>query len=187
MNMTLSQRLWLTNEQTDLLRKVIMVVAGVAALSISSKIQGSWGIIPLTMQLLVVLVVGAAYGSRMAGATVLSYLALGATGAPVFAYGGGLPYFAGATGGYLIGFLVAAVVVGAMAERGMDRNYLTMAFAMTVGVLICHAFGSAWLFVLLRPEDAINWFKGFILYDLAKVVIAVIAFPTIWKIIGEKR
>ncbi len=184
--MTLSQRLFDTN--SNLMKKTLMVAAGVCALSISAKLQfpaGFW--LPGTLQLLVVLVIGTAYGAKMAGITLLGYLALGATGAPVFAYGGGLPYFAGPTGGYLFGFLFGAIAVGAMAERGMDRNVITTAIAMTVGVLICHAFGSGWLLILARPEDAISWFKGFILFDLAKVVVAIIAFPTIWKAIGEQR
>ena len=189
MNATLSQRLWLAGDNTNLVKKAVMVAAGVAALAVSAKTQVPFGLVPGTLQLLVVLALGAAYGSRMGFATVFAYLAAGFMGAPVFALGAaaGPAYFLGVTGGYLIGFLVAATIVGLLAERGMDRNFATMAIAMLAGVLITHAFGSGWLLALAQPENAINWFKAFIMFDLAKVIVAVIAFPVIWKWIGEAR
>ncbi len=188
MNMTLSERLWL-NSDADFMKRALMMVAGVCALAISAKLQFPVGfLIPGTMQLLVVLVIGSAYGAKMGGITLLSYLLVGAAGLPVFLGPvGGLAYFMGPTGGYLIGFLVAAIVVGLLAERGFDRNPLTMFIMMFVGLLIVHAFGSGWLMVLARMDDAYNWFVGFLLYDLGKAMIAVIAFPAIWQLIGEKR
>lgn len=184
---TLSERLFDTN--TNIIKKVIMVVAGVMALAISAKVQIPFGIIPGTFQLLVVMIIGSAYGARMGGITLLSYLAAGFAGAPVFALGAaaGPAYFMGPSAGYLIGFLVAAIAVGSMAERGMDRNYLSMFLAMLIGLLIIHAFGTAWLANVLGAPKALEIFTGFVLFDLAKLVVAIIAFPTIWKAIGEQR
>ena len=184
--LTLSERLF---DTSNISKKTLMVVAGVMALAVSAKIQVPFGLIPGTFQVLVVMIIGAAYGSRMAGITLLSYLAAGFAGAPVFALGAvaGPAYFMGPTAGYLIGFLVAAFAVGAMAERGMDRNYVSMFIAMVAGLLIIHAMGSAWLYVLFGAETAINTFKGFALFDLAKLVVAIIAFPTIWKALGAQR
>jgi biotin transport system substrate-specific component len=96
----------------------VLAVIGSILLTISAKIQVPFWPVPMTMQTLVVLVLGVAYGWRLAGATVLLYLAQGALSLPVFAGGGGLAYMSGPTGGYLVGFLLAAVAVGWLAERG---------------------------------------------------------------------
>src|SRR4029079_17414670 len=94
----------------------------------------------------------AALGPRLAGATVAAYLLEGAMGLPVFAAGGGIAYMMGPTGGYLVGFLLAAIAVGALAERGWDRNVFTMALAMAIGVALIYLPGVLWLLRLAgRP------------------------------------
>ena len=96
---------------------VLMVLLGSLALAVSAKIQVPFYPVPITMQTYVVLFIGFAFGARLAGATVLAYLAEGAVGLPVFAQGAGLAYLAGPTGGYLIGFLAAAVLCGWLAKK----------------------------------------------------------------------
>lgn len=121
-NQTLHQAIWPTNRELRLLRPVLFAVLGTLLLIASARVQVPFWPVPMTMQTFVVLIIGATCGARLGAATVALYLAQGAVGLPVFAGGGGLAYMAGPTGGYLVGFLVAAVVVGWLAERGLDRD-----------------------------------------------------------------
>lgn len=202
---TLSEALW----QADNLwiKRAILFVAGIAALWISAKIQIATIPVPVTLQMLVVMVIGAGYGSRLGLATLLGYLALGAAGYPVFAgtpeKGIGWLYMLGPTGGYLLGFALAAWVVGLLAERGWDRSPISMAGAMAVGILAVYVPGVMWLssgfHLFLGPlfEGAFmgygweNWYaygvKTFIWVDALKLVLAVMLFPAIWKLVGDAR
>ena len=114
MNDNLVSTFW-PQVRNQLLAKFALVISGIVLLTVSSKIQVPFWPVPMTLQSVVVLLIGASYGARLAGATLLSYLATGAIGLPVFAKGAGLAYMAGPTGGYLIGFLAAAIVVGWLA------------------------------------------------------------------------
>ena len=189
----LSDLVW-NAEGTQLwLKRLALLVAGVAALTVSAKVQITTVPVPVTLQMLVVMVIGASYGPRLAGATLASYLALGFQGLPVFAGAVAGPlYCAGPTGGYLVGFLLAAVLVGALARAGWDRSPVSMALAMAAGILAVYVPGVVWLAAswgaALGWE---NWYaygvKTFIWVDALKLVVAVIAFPAIWKLVGDAR
>ncbi|MEQ8923559.1 MAG: biotin transporter BioY [Roseovarius confluentis] len=175
------------------LKRALFLVAGVMALTVSAKVQIASVPVPVTLQMLVVMVIGASFGPRLAAATVGSYLALGFQGLPVFAGAvAGPAYLAGPTGGYLVGFLIAAWAVGHLARAGWDRSYLSMAAAMAVGILCVYIPGVVWLSAswgaALGWE---NWYaygvKTFIWVDALKLVAAVIAFPAIWKLVGDAR
>ena len=103
---------------TRLAIQVLAVLAGSMLLALSARVTVPFWPVPMTMQVLAVFVIGAAYGRKLALATLLAYLAEGAIGLPVFAGGAGLAYMAGPTGGYLVGFAVAAVIAG-WAARSM--------------------------------------------------------------------
>ena len=122
---TLIDTLW-PAEAVKPVRLVVLALVGTLVLAISAKIQVPFYPVPMTMQTFVVLVIGMTYGWRMGGATILLYLAEGAVGLPVFAgtpeKGIGVAYMLGGTGGYLLGFLIAATACGWLAERGWDRN-----------------------------------------------------------------
>ena len=105
---TLADALWSPAAGSPAIRAIALAVIGSILLTLSAKIQVPFWPVPMTMQTFVVLVLGVAYGWRLAGATVLLYLAQGALGLPVFAAGGGPAYMDGPTGGYLVGFLLAA-------------------------------------------------------------------------------
>lgn len=189
----LSDLVWNAEGSQVWLKRLALLVAGVAALTVSAKIQITTVPVPVTLQMLVVMVIGAAYGPRLAGATLAAYLALGFQGLPVFAGAvAGPAYFAGPTGGYLLGFLLAAVAVGALARAGWDRSPLTMAAAMAVGILCVYVPGVVWLSAswgaALGWE---NWYaygvKTFLWVDALKLVVAVIAFPALWKLVGDAR
>ena len=128
---------------------------GVALLTLASKVQVPFWPVPMTLQVLAVLLIGATAGARLGGATVLAWLALGAVGAPVFATGAGLAYMAGPTGGYLAGFLLAAVAVGYLADRGHGRSVGSALLVLFAGVVIIYALGLGWLANIIGGERAI--------------------------------
>jgi biotin transport system substrate-specific component len=150
--------IWPSRER-DFLRKAALVVLGSALLWASAKAQVPMWPVPMTMQSLVVLVIGFAYGARLGMATVLFYLAQGALGFPVFAgtpeKGIGLAYMMGATGGYLVGFVLSAGLCGWLAERGWGSSLVSLAGAMTLGSLILFVPGVLWLATFVGFDKAI--------------------------------
>ena len=177
----------------SLVRKMVLVVAGSLLLAISAKVQVPFYPVPMTMQTLVVLSFGMAFGWRLGGATVLLYLLEGMAGFPVFAgtpeKGIGLSYMLGGTGGYLAGYLVAALAVGVLAERGWDRNFWSAAAALAVGNILIYAFGLFWLGALFGWDKPIlQWgLYPFIYGDLLKTAIAAVAFHTMWRAIAPRH
>jgi len=157
-------------------------VVGCLLMTVSAKLQVPFWPVPMTMQTFMALGIGAAYGARLAGVTLAAYLAQGAIGLPVFAGVGGLAYLAGPTGGYLVGFLAAAVLVGWLADRGSCRTRLSTLAAFALGTLAIFALGAGWLAVLFGPRMAIvSGILPFVTSEAAKVALAVLVFPLIWK------
>jgi len=175
------------------LRYAILAVLGSLLIAVSSKIQVPFYPVPMTMQTLVVLAIGMAYGLRLGGATLLLYLAEGASGLPVFAgtpeKGIGLAYMMGPTGGYLLGFLLAAVMVGWLAERGFDRNVFTAALAMLAGNVLIYAPGVLWLGAVVGwDKPVLEWgLTPFLWGDAFKLALAAVLMPGIWYMLGRKR
>jgi biotin transport system substrate-specific component len=170
------------------LRAVILALAGSGLLALSAKIQVPLPPVPMTMQTLVVLLIGATYGWRLGGATVLLYIAEGMLGLPVFANTppavASPAYLLGPTGGYLVGYVAAAVVMGFLAERGWDRSLLRVVIMMTVGHALIFAFGVAWLAHLLGPEKA--WAVGvvpFIAGTVLKTALAAALMKAAWTLV----
>ena len=146
LHQTLIGRLWPRRRPSP--RSAGALLSWSAACSSPARAQITvWTVpVPITMQTFGVLVVGAIYGWRLGAATVAAYLVEGAIGLPVFAgFTSGLATLFGPTGGYLFGFVAAAAVVGWLAERGWDRNILTMALAMLIGNVVLYVPGLVWL------------------------------------------
>ena len=171
------------------LRLAVLTIAGAALLTIAAKIQVPFYPVPMTMTTFAVLVIGMAYGWRLGAATVILYLAQGAAGLPVFAgtpeKGIGLAYLAGPTGGYLLGYAVAAAACGWLAERGWDRNVILTAIAMLVGNVLLYVPGLLWLGVLFGWDKPIlEWgLTPFVLGDLTKLALAAAVLPLAWKLL----
>lgn len=181
---TLADVLWSPAAGSTAVRAIVLAVIGSLLLTISAKIQVPFWPVPMTMQTFVVLVLGVAYGWRLAGATVLLYLAEGALGLPVFAGGGGLAYMAGPTGGYLAGFLLAAIAVGWLAERGWARSAASTLAAMLIGTAIIFACGVAWLATLLGLPQAISaGLVPFLLSEAVKIALATALVPSAWRLL----
>jgi biotin transport system substrate-specific component len=172
-------------------RDVALAVAGTLLLTLSAKLQIPFWPVPMTMQTFVVLLLGTAFGWRLGAATVALYLVEGALGLPVFAgtpeRGIGIAYMMGPTGGYLAGFLAAAVLCGRLAERGWDRDLLRAALAMTMGHLLILFLGWAWLAALIGPQKAyLTGVAPFYAATAAKTLLAVVALPLAWKLAGRR-
>jgi biotin transport system substrate-specific component len=181
---TLADALWSPAAGSNAARAIVLAVIGSILLTVSAKIQVPFWPVPMTMQTFVVLVLGVAYGWRLAGATVLLYLAQGALGLPVFAGGGGPAYMAGPTGGYLLGFLFAAVAVGWLAERGWARSAPSTLAAMLVGTAIVFACGIAWLSTLIGFMPAVSaGLVPFLLSEAVKIVLAAVLVPFAWRLL----
>ena len=170
----------------------ILVATGILLLTLSAKVQIPLWPVPMTMQTYVILVIGMAYGTRMATMTVLGYLIAGAMGLPVFAgtpgKGLGIPYMLGPTGGYLIGFLLATVLMGRLAESGWDRRMGLCVLGMTVGHLLILASGVTWLAVSLGWERAIAVGAApFVAATILKTALAGVTLPLAWRWVHRLR
>ena len=169
----------------------VLVAAGILALVIAAKIRVPFWPVPMTMQTFAVLMIGAAYGPRLGGATVLGYLLIGALGADVFTgeASGGVAYMLGNTGGYLAGFLLAAVALGALARRGWDRSVGWTALALLIGNAAIYAPGLLWLGVLHGFDKPIlDWgLWPFLLGDALKLALAAMLLPLAWRALGPAR
>ena len=148
--------------------------------------------VPFTLQPMVVLLGGAALGSRLGMTSQVLYLALGIAGLPVFAASPILPQgFArllGPTGGYLMSYPIAAFVAGYLAERGFDRRYATSVLAMFAGLAIIFTFGVLWLAFGAHAGLATAVRTGlvpFIPADIIKVLLAATLLPAAWRFLRQ--
>jgi biotin transport system substrate-specific component len=169
----------------------LLVVAGVLLLTLSAKLQIPLWPVPMTMQTYVILVLGMAYGTRLGAFTVAAYLIAGALGLPVFAgtpeKGFGVPYMLGPTGGYLVGFLAATVLLGKLAERGWDRRIVSSVVAMTLAHVLILACGAVWLGTLVGWERAIAvGVAPFIVATVLKTLLAAITLPFAWRLLRRE-
>ena len=170
----------------EALLPALLVVGGVLALAVSAHIKVPFYPVPMTMQSLVVLLIGMSYGMAFGGATLFSYLLAGYLGAPVFAGGSGFAYMMGPTAGYLVGFLVAVLAMGALSERGWTRNWQTTFLAMLLGTVIIYLFGLAWLAYLIGGGQAIKFgLLPFIYGDMLKMILASMGVPYLWALLQK--
>jgi len=183
-----------SNEGSALrVKQVVLVLAGIAVLAIAAKIRIPMWPVPMTMGTFAVLTIGAAYGPRLGLTTILAYLAVGALGFNVFAGSSatenGLVYMMGGTGGYLVGYALAAVALGAFARAGWDRSFGKMAAALFAGNAIIYLPGLLWLGVLYGWDKPIlAWgLTPFIAGDVLKLALAALLVPAVWKLVGDAR
>ncbi|HEY9555838.1 MAG TPA: biotin transporter BioY [Acidimicrobiales bacterium] len=181
----LSDRIHLpTSERT---RALLLVAAGALLTALSAQISFvlPWTPVPVTGQTFAVLVVGASLGWRLGAGSQLLYVALGLTGLPVYADGtGGWAVATGSTAGYLVGFILTAALVGAMAERHQDRSLLTSVPAMLTGSALIYLCGATWLSIHLgvSASEAVELgVAPFLIGDALKIVAAGAGLPLIWS------
>ena len=177
---------------SPVLRNIVFVIAGALLIYLTSRISIPIpdSPVPFTLQNFGVLVVGGGLGMRRGGLAGLLYVALGAVGLPFFAEGrGGVDVILGTNGGYLVGFIVAAALVGRLAELGWDRRIGGAVGATLLGTLVIYVIGVPWLAHIahLSPADAIaKGLEPFAVFDTIKLLVAAAVFPVAWWVVGRR-
>jgi biotin transport system substrate-specific component len=182
--MVMVERIW---PRSSAVRDVLLGLAGVLLLGLVAQIEIPLQPVPITGQTFGVLLLGALLGSRRGALTVAGYVAAGVAGLPVFAGGAsGVSRLFGPTGGYLLGFIAAAWVVGWLSERGWDRRLLTAAAAMVIGTGVIYFFGLTWLSFFVGWGRVVSvGLAPFVIGDLLKLALAALALPGGWTLLGR--
>lgn len=168
-----------------LLGEVALVLGGVLLLALAARIAIALPFtpVPITGQTFAVLLIGAAYGWKRGAVTVALYLAAGITGLPVFAQVAGATTY-----GYLAGFLLAAVIVGWLAERGWDRRLPTALVAMLLGEVAIYACGLPWLARFIGWQHVVAFgLAPFVVGDAIKLALAALLLPAAWRLVRLAR
>ncbi|MFZ2029085.1 MAG: biotin transporter BioY [Vitreimonas sp.] len=155
----------------------IAVLLGSLVLAASSYVEAPMWPVPITLQTYAVCVVGALFGARLAAATIVAYLLEGVVGLPVFAGGGaGFTHLIGPTGGYLVGFLFAATLTGALVERG-GKSMTALLGVMLLAHIVIFAFGLVQLQLFVGWDAA--WASGVTPFIIGTVIKTVAAAATV--------
>jgi biotin transport system substrate-specific component len=201
---TLAAALWAPAQVSPLLRGAMLALAGSLFVALCAQITVPLWPVPVTGQTFAVLSVGLVCGWRVGGAALLLYLIEGALGLPFFAGGaGGWASVVGPSGGYIWGFVLAAALVGYLAERGWDRNVLRTAAALFLGNVVLYVPGLIWLalFYAGPGQDYIAatgattaWGASinagllpFLLGDALKLALAASLVPAIWSLLHRRH
>lgn len=175
--------------RASLLRDVLLVVAFSLLTALFTRLEIPLWPVPITGQTFAVLLSGAALGSRKGAMSQALYIGYGVMGAPVFSGGGaGIHHLTGPTGGYILGFVVAAYVAGLLAERGWDRRVLTTAAAMVAGNLAIYVIGLIRLSSMVPFDQlfVVGLFP-FLVGDALKIALASAVLPASWWLLGRSR
>ncbi|WP_299631213.1 biotin transporter BioY [uncultured Roseobacter sp.] len=177
------------------IKQAVLVVLGITLLAVAANIKVPVPGSPVLMNMgtFAVLTIGAAYGARLGLTTILGYMIIGALGFDIFQSStadlNGIEYMMGGTGGYLVGYVMATVVLGALAQRGWDRSMVWMALAMLIGNVLLYVPGLLWLGQLYGWDKPIlAWgLTPFLLGDALKLALAAVLLPLVWKLVGDAR
>ncbi|MEJ1118368.1 biotin transporter BioY [Phyllobacterium sp. CCNWLW109] len=170
---------------------VTLALVGSALMALSAKTKVDMVFVNVTMQTFAVFAISAAYGSRLAVATMALYLLEGALGMPVFTgtpeKGIGLAYMVGPTGGYLLSYLAAAWIVGRAADKGFARNAISIGLSMLVAEVIILTMGFLWMAYLFGFEKAFAYGVGvFIIGDVLKLALAAFGVPALGSLLKRR-
>lgn len=174
------------------LRDAMLVITGAVLIFLTSRVSVPipGDPVPFTLQNFGILVVGGALGLRRGGLAGLVYVLLGVIGLPFFAEGkGGLGVIWGTTGGYLVGFIAAAALVGRLAELGWDRRIGGAIGATLLGTVVIYLVGVPWLAAVTgmsMGEAVANGLLPFLGLDIVKLLAAAAVFPAAWWVVGRR-
>jgi biotin transport system substrate-specific component len=180
-----------------LLSNVAMVLIGTLLITAAAKINVPTWPVPVTLQSFAVAALAAAFGWRIGTATVIAYLVEGALGIPVFATGGGIGYLVGPTGGFLLGFVPMAYVIGRAADLGGSSRVLMLTASMIIADALLFVVGYAWLVLVLASLKGVSpaavlgsafdgAIKPFALWDALKMLFAALTVTGLWSV-SKKR
>ena len=204
MTTTLASRIWPQTQSSNLVRNIALAVIGSLLVAGAAQITVPMYPVPMTLQTLAVLGVGAAYGARLGAATLVLYAIEGAIGLPFFAGGksgifdGKLNYLLPAGSmGYIVGFIIAAWLVGKLVESGWTNTLVKSAVAALIGGGVLYIPGLIWLAIwaaktmnmdaVTATSSALSWgLYPFIVGDVLKAVLAGVGVPAIANLFGRK-
>jgi len=184
----LASRIWPATQSAGLTRNLVLAILGSLFVAAAAQISVPMIPVPMTLQTLAVLAVGGAYGARLGAATLALYALEGAVGLPVFAnFSGGYHVLLGPTGGYIVGFILAAGLVGYLVEKGWGDNVVKLCGIMLLGAAVLYVPGLLWLakftgFSAVLQAGMIPFIPG----DIVKAVLAALAFPAAFSLLGSK-
>ena len=179
--------------RASLLTDALLVLAGTALIAASAQISVKLPFtpVPITGQTFAVVLVGASLGPLFGTASAMLYLWLGVAGAPIYAHhDSGWGVITSASGGYIVGFVLAAAASGFLAERGWDRQFSSSIGAMLTGNVIIYLVGLPWLAVVLDTnlEKTLEYgLYPFVPGDMVKLYLAAAILPTAWRFVGRVR
>lgn len=179
--------------RSGLLVDVLLVLAGAGLVALCAQIEIPLAFtpVPISGQTFAVLLVGASLGPLLGGSSLLLYFCVGLIGAPVYSGGdGGWEIVHGATGGYLVGFIAAAVLTGWLAQRRWDRHFNSAVAAMLSGSVVIYSFGLPWLAKEIGTGLEGTLEAGlypFVIGDLIKLYLAGMLLPGAWKLVKRLR
>jgi biotin transport system substrate-specific component len=185
-------------QTTRLISNAVTVLLGTVLITLASKLNVPTWPVPVTLQTFAVAALAAAFGWRIGMATVIAYLLEGAAGLPVFAgAGAGLPYLFGPTGGFLLGFIPMAYVIGRAADLGASGKVGLLFVAMLAGDAVLFALGFLWLLILggsaawldqsnLVASAFAKAVQPFLIWDALKMLFAALTVTGIWTL-AKKR
>ncbi len=166
---------------------VVLVLVGVVLTALAAQVQIPALPVPFTLQTLAVLVIGATYGSSRGAITMGAYAVVGVLGFPVFAGGAsGIAVIFGATGGFLLGFIFAAALIGRLAELNWSSDALKMFVSYVLGSAVIYAIGVPVLAMSAFASDlvaAMTYMLPYLIWDAVKAVIAAALLPTAWVVV----
>lgn len=168
---------------------VLIVISASLLLAISAQIEVPLPFVPMTLQPLALLLIGASLGTKRAFSAASLYLIEGMSGLPVFAHGtSGFVALLGPTAGYLWAFPFGAAVAGALSERGWTRTFAGSVGAMTLALSVVYFAGWSWLATVTQFGAEAAFVTGvvpFIMADVVKIAIAALILPTVQKLIAR--
>lgn len=182
--LTITDTLW---PRTGLVRDITCIGIGVLLTTILTRIEIPLTPVPITGQTFAVLLVGALLGSKRGALSMIVYIGSGLMGAPVFSNAGwGLSHLAGPTGGYLVGFVLAAFLVGKFSEIGWDREVKTTVLAMAFGTIVIYLSGCLWLARFVEGDAVFQvGVLPFLVGDMLKIACAAVVLPFGWAVVGK--
>jgi biotin transporter BioY len=175
------------NKVLVIVKDFVLILSFAILTGISAKLKIEIGIVPITMQTFTVLLGGALLGSKRGALSQITYLFMGLAGIPWFSRGGGISYIFSPTFGYILGFVLAAYLVGYLAEKGFDRKIEKSVFVMFIGNILIYLPGLFWLAKFTGFKKVLDiGLYPFLIGDLLKIFLASLVLPMGWKFIKNR-
>ena len=188
-NTLVSNIVKIESKEKEILKNVLLVLGGVAFLSLMAQIMIPlpYTPVPITLGTFGVTLMALLYGRKLGTATILSYVVAGSLGAPIFAGGKAGSLFS-PTGGYILGYIVATIILGYLSDKGVTKSYVKTFFSLLLSSAIILTLGSMVLSLFVPGKNAFMvGVLPFLPGDAIKSTTITLLLPTLWKVIGKDK